>query len=175
MSFETNDDLIKHLIKLGICDPAGKLIGGALIDGSSTASGTVQNTVYPLNTVTLPAGALAKAGRGLIIAALATTAANANAKTITVKLGATAIATITASTASGKDVIIVVIVLRSGASTQIAGALAFVDGAAVAASSILGTAAIDETAAIDITLNSANTAAAAASATGKGLLVAQLG
>jgi hypothetical protein len=175
MGFEQNDDLLKHLIALGVADASGKILGGALIDGTSTASGTVQNTEYTLNSVTLPAGALNKNGRGAIIAALLTTAGNANNKNIKVYLGATAIATITASTANAKDVIIVVFLLRTGASTQIAAALCFVDGAIVAASSILATAAIDDTAAITVALKSANTAAAAASATGKGLLVAQLG
>lgn len=175
MPFNANDDLLKHLIALGVADANGRILGGALIDGASLASGAVQNTVYALKTVTLPANALAKSGRGLLIAAMCTTAGNANAKDITVKLGATAIATITGSTANAKDVIILVFVVRTGASTQQAFALCFVDGAIVAASSIGATAAIDETAAIDVTLNSANTAAAAASATGKALIVAQLG
>jgi hypothetical protein len=175
MSFASNDDLLKHLQKLGAADANGKILGGAIIDAAAVASGTVQSTVYPLLTAALPADFLSTAKRGLIIAAALTTAGNANAKDITVKLGATALCTITGTTANAKSVIVVVFVVRTAVDAQLAFALAFVDGAIVAASSIIATATEDESTALSVTVNSANTAAAAASATGKALIVAQLG
>lgn len=175
MSFKSNDDLIKHLIKLGLADADGNFLAGALANAVSTASGTVQNTEYSLASVTLAAGLLSRAQRGLAIVAFGTTAGNANAKNLKVFLGSTAIATVTGTTANAKDFGIIVIVLRTGASAQIAYAISIVDGALVVAATVIATATEDETTALAVTLKSANTAAAAASATGKGLVVIPLG
>jgi hypothetical protein len=174
MSFETGNDLLKMLMALGYADADGKPLSPARIDPSSTVSGTVQNTVYTLNTVTLPANFLNSARRGFVAIASLLTAANANAKSITLKLGATALCTIAGSD-NAKTVTIVVIVWRTAVNAQFATAFAMVDGALVAASSIHATAAELEASALAVTLNSANTAAAAASGTSKGLVVIPLG
>jgi hypothetical protein len=174
--FEPTDDLLKYLVKLGLADANGKLLSGALIDPSSTTSGTTQSTEYTLNSITLATALLNSAKRGLLIAAGLTTAANANAKNIKLYVGSTAVLTITGSTASGKDVQLIVLLIRTGANAQRALiALATVDGALVAASSVQATATETESEALAITVKAANTAAAAASATGNGLVVIPLG
>lgn len=173
--FEPNDDLLKYLVKLGLADANGKLLSGALVDPTSTTSNTTQGTEYTLNTVTLAAALLNSAKRGLLILAMGTTAANANAKNLKVYLGSTAIATVTGATDSGKDFLVAVLVLRTGANAQIAYALPIVAGAIVTAAAIIATATETEANALAVTVKSANTAAAAASATGKGLVVIPLG
>lgn len=175
MAFETNDDLLKYFKNLGLADADGKALSPARIDPSSTASGAVQNTEYTVNSVTLPANFLNSARRGFLAFAALTTAGNANAKNIKVYLGATALLTITGSTANAKDVILVVGCLRTAADAQLAFAIALVDGALVAASTILATATEDESTALTVAVKAANTAAAAASATGKGLIILPLG
>lgn len=176
MAFKPNDDALKYLMALGLADANGNILVGSQIDPTiTTASGTVQNTEYTLNSVALPASLFNGARRGAVIVAAATTAANANAKNIKVYLGSTAICTITGTTASAKDVIILIVLLRTGLDAQQAMAIALVDGAVIAASSILATATEDDASALTVALKSANTAAAAASATGKGLVVLPLG
>ena len=168
------NDAIKMLMALGLADAAGDLLTPARIDPTSNASGTVQSTVYTLNTVTLPAAFLNNARRGFIAIGRFTTAANANAKDITVKLGSTALLTITGSTANAKSGIVIVVCHRTAANTQAAFGLAIVDNALVAITNET-TAAETEANALAVTLNAANTAAAAASATGDGLIVLPFG
>jgi hypothetical protein len=145
----------------------GTMLGG-LTDVSNVASGTAQNTEYTLNSVTLPANAFNANGRAIRCEAWAQTAANANAKNIKVYFGATAVATVTGTTASGKDVHMELNVLRTGASTQSAQAIIQVD---TGVAPTMATAAPTETdtAPIVVSIKSADTGAAAASATGKGL------
>lgn len=170
------DDLINLLAAngLGLSEPA-KLMAGSLIDPTSNASGTTQDQEDTLNTVTLPANFLSKASRGILIAAFGTTAANANNKTLKVKVGSTVVATTAANAANAKDYLFLVFILRTAADTQVIYRLLIVDGALVAASCGVTTAAIDESEAQAITQTGTNTAAAAASATGKGLSVILLG
>lgn len=175
MGFESGDDLLKYLKALGLADGDAKPLAAARIDPTSTASGAVQSTAYTLNTVSLAENFLNSAKRGFIAFAALTTAGNANAKTIKLNLGSTALLTLSGSTANAKDVILIVVCIRTAADAQLAMALCLVDGALVAASSILATATEDESDQLDITVTSANTAAAAASATGKGLVVLPLG
>lgn len=170
MTLLQHDDLAKRLRALGLALGDGTLRGTTLVAKNLAASGTVQNTVYTLGSVTLPANALRDAGQIRIRAAL-TTAANANAKNITVRLGSTAVCTITGTTENAKDVIVDVVVARVGPASQVASAIALVDGAAVAAASVLATATEDETEALEVALTAANTAAAAASGTGRQLAV----
>jgi hypothetical protein len=61
---------------------------GALTDSASNASGTVQNTEYTLNSVTIPANAFNKNGRSVQVEAWGTLAANANAKNLKIYFGA---------------------------------------------------------------------------------------
>lgn len=175
MSFESNDDLIRHLQKLGVADGNGRIQAGALVDPTSVVSGTVQNTVYTLATQTLPASFLNRATKGLLVLAFGTTAANANAKNLRIDFGGTNVCIVTGATDSAKDYLLIALVLRTANDTQIVLAQAIVAGALVVASGVIVTAAIDEDAAIAITHKSVNTAAAAASATGKGLVVIELG
>jgi hypothetical protein len=141
-----------------------------LVDSSSTASGTVQNTEYTLNSVTLP-GNFLKAARGFEIRAWGITAANANAKNIKLYLGGTSIVTVTGSTASGKHFLARGYVLRTGASTQSTSGECQVDTATSPTLLNSITAAETDSADIILSLKSANTAAAAASATGYGMIV----
>lgn len=144
-----------------------------LNDNTSTASGVVQNTEYILNSVTIPANFL-KGARGIIIETWGTLAANANAKNLKIYFGATAVVTVTGSTASGKDYWGQATILRSGASTQTGVAGIQVDTAVAFAMAVNGAIAETDTANIVISFKSANTAAAAASATGKGMAVSIL-
>jgi hypothetical protein len=170
------DNLSALLAANGLAlDNPAKLIAGAFIDPVSTASGTVQSTVYDLNNVTVPANFLSRGGRGLKITAFGTTAANANAKDLAILVGGVTVASVTGSTANAKDFVFEVTILRTGKDTQVAYSKLIVDGALVAASCGITTEAIDEDAAAIVKLTAANTAAAAASATGKGLVVELLG
>jgi hypothetical protein len=171
-----NDDVMKLLASRGLADPTtGKLLAGSLISAVETASGAVQNTEYTVGTATLPADFLNRANKGLLIAAFGTTAANANAKTLKVKVGSVVVATVAGATDNAKDFLFLVWILRTGVDTQVAYSLLIMDGALVAASCGIAAEAIDDGVANAITLTAANTAAAAASATGKGLVVHLLG
>jgi hypothetical protein len=153
----------------GITTPGG--VCGALTDSTSTTSGTVQSTEYVLNSVTLPANAFNKNGRSVQVEAWGTLAANANAKNLKIYFGATAVATVTGSTANGKDFYISLSVVRTGASTQSGVGNIQIDTGVAPTMTVNAALAETDTAAIVIAVKSANTAAAAASATGKGLIV----
>ncbi len=148
---------------------AGGAVGG-LTDSTSTTSGTVQSTEYVLNTITLKANSFNANGRAITVRAWGTTAANANAKNLKIYFGTTAVATVTGSTASGKDYNISMTVVRTGSSTQSGVASIMIDTATSATMAVNGSIAETDSADIVITVKSANTAAAAASATGKGLV-----
>jgi hypothetical protein len=139
-----------------------------LVDTTSTASGTVQSTEYTLNSVTLNATDWG-AARGVRCIAIGTSAANANAKNLKFYFGATAVTTLTGTTDSGKDYLGEIVVLRSGASTQLGYGSVTSDVGAPDAFAVTTALAESESAAIVIAFKSANTAAAAASATGKGM------
>lgn len=142
-------------------------------DSSSNASGTTQNTEYTLNSVTIPANFL-KGARGIVVETWGTLAANVNAKNLKLYFGGTAIVTVTGSTASGKDYYASGTVIRTGASTQTGVGNLQIDTGTSAAMAVNGAIAETDTAAIIIAFKSANTAAAAASATGKGMSVSFL-
>lgn len=147
---------------------AGTDVGG-ITDTTNATSGTVQNTEYTLNSITLPASAFNATGRGLEVVAWGTLAANANAKNVKIYFGATAVATVTGSTANAKDYLISMRCLRTGSSTQSCAATITIDTGTSATFAVAAPTETD-TAAIVIAVKSANTAAAAASASGKGLL-----
>jgi hypothetical protein len=139
-----------------------------LIDTTSTASGTVQSTEYTLNSVTIPATEWVGA-RGVRCVAWGTTTANANAKNIKFYFGATAVSTLTGTTDSAKDYLGEIVVLRTGASTQAGYGAITSDIGAPDAFAVTTSLAETETSSIVIALKTANTAAAAGSATGKGM------
>src|SRR5436309_2034213 len=87
---------------LGAGTTGGKPSAG-LSDPTANVSGTVQNTEYVLNSVTLPANAFNANGRSVQVIAWGALAANANAKNLKIYFGATAVGTVTGSTANGKD------------------------------------------------------------------------
>jgi hypothetical protein len=142
----------------------------SLTDSTSTTSGTVQSTEYVLNSITIPANAFNKNGRGLQVVAWGTLAANANAKNVKIYFGATAVATVTGSTANGKDFYVTLDIVRTGASTQSGVGTIQIDTAVAPTMTVNAAIAETDTAAIVVSVKSANTAAAAASATGKGLI-----
>lgn len=140
----------------------------SLNDNTTTASGTVQNTEYTLNSVTIPANFLLNA-RGIYVSAWGTTAANANAKNLKVYFGSTAVVTVTGSTASGKDYWAEATILRKAGNSQTGVGGIQVDTAVAFAMAVNNAIAETDTANIVVAFKSANTAAAAASATGKGM------
>lgn len=148
-----------------------KRVPSSVCDTTNAASGTTQNTEYTLNSVTLPANTFDKAGKGVTVAGWAQLAANANAKNLKIYFGATAVATVTGSTANAKDVYYELCVVRTGASAQSAVGYIQVDTGQAGTMAINASLTESETAAIVIAFKSANTAAAAASATGKGMIV----
>ena len=142
---------------------------GSLTDTTNATSGTTQSTEYTLNSVTLPASALNTTGQGVEVTAWGTLAANANAKNVKIYLGGTAIATVTGSTANAKDYLVTLRCIRTGSSTQSCVASIMIDTATSATMAVTAATETD-TGAIIIALKTANTAAAAASGTGKGML-----
>jgi len=154
---------------LGGGSSGGTLTAG-LADPTANASGTTQNTEYTLNSVTLPANAFNANGRAVQVIAWGTLAANANAKNLKVYFGATAVATVTGSTANGKDYYVELSVVRIGASAQSAVGYIQIDTATAGTMAVNGAVAETDTSPIVISVKSANTAAAAASATGKGMV-----
>lgn len=140
----------------------------SLNDNTTNASGTVQNTEYVLNSVTIPANFLLNA-RGLMVETWGTTAANANAKNIKLYLGSTAVVTVTGSTASGKDYVASMTILRKGNNSQTGYGMCQVDTGQAFTMAVNNAIAETDTANIIVALKTANTAAAAASATGKGM------
>lgn len=145
----------------------GYIAAAGLQDTSSTASGTVQSTEYVLNSVTIPATEFAGA-RGVRCQFVGTLAANANAKTLKFYFGSTVVTTLTGDTDNGADFTSEITVFRTGQSTQTAfGSIAATTTSKAPA---VTTSAVEaEGSAILIKFASINTAAAAASATGKGL------
>lgn len=171
-----NEPVVKNLMSLGLAHPTtGKLLSGALVDPSTVVGASVQNTDNTLNSVTLDDEMLAFRGRGLLIAAFGTLAANANNKDIKLKIGGTAICTITDNAGNGTDFAIVALVLEDAADSQKGFCWAAVNGALVAAASIGFTATVDANATMAIITTGDNNAAAASAATGKGLAVIPLG
>lgn len=157
-------------ITMGTATSGGRN-AASLADSSSTASGTVQNTEYTLNSVTIPANAFDANTRWINVKFAGITAANANAKNIKLYFGATAVVTVTGSTANTKKFVGDVTIMRTGSSTQSGWGVIQVDtGVAPTLDATISLAETD-TSAIVVAVKSANTAAAAASATGYGMVV----
>lgn len=151
-----------------VSSTTGHTVAG-FTDPTSTASGTTQNTEYTLNSVTVPANAFNANSRGLQCTAWGTGAANANAKNYKFYFGGTAVVTVTGSTDNAKDYLAKIVILRTGASTQAGYGEITSDIGAPDAFAVTTSLAITDTADITVAFKSANTAAAAASATGKGM------
>lgn len=162
---------LKVALGSGLTATATGGLVGSIADITNNASGTTQSTEYTLNSVTLPANAFNAATRSIQVVAWGQLAANANAKNLKIYFGSVAVATITGSTANAKDFYITLDVVRLALSSQSAVGSAQIDtGAAVTMATTIALTE-DETAAIIIAVKSANTAAAAASATGRGMIV----
>lgn len=140
---------------------------GSTSDITTTVSGTTQSTFYDLNALTLAANALSANGKGIIFAAWGTLAANANAKDFKFIVGSTVLVTATGLTGSGTTYLFLVIVMRTAAGAQTAVGL-LLEGTAIRALTY-SAPAFDETAAAVFKVQSQNTAAAAASGTGRGI------
>lgn len=171
-----NEPLVKNLMSLGLAHPAtGKLFAGSLIDATTVVGASVQSTDNTLNSVSLDDEILAFGGRGMLIVAYGTLAANVNTKDIKLKIGGTAICTIADNTGNGTDFAFYALVLRDGVDTERGTCLALVNGALVAAGSVSFTAAVDQNATMAIITTGDNNSAAASAATGKGLTVIPIG
>lgn len=149
-----------------------KALGG-LVDVSQNASGTVQNTEYALNSVTIKAGTFTDS-RAVMVEAWGTLAANANAKNIKIYFGATAVATVTGSTANAKDFYATMTVVRRASNSQSAVGFIQVDTGTSGTMAVNGAITETDTSDIIVALKTANTAAAAASGTGKGMVASFL-
>lgn len=136
---------------------------GVAADVTGAASGTSQNTFYALSTISLPANALSANGKGFFFMFAATTAANANAKDFRLHFGSATVTLVTGSTANAKPVVVTGVVYRTAAGAQRVVAEIVID---TTPATINTTASADETTAWSFALESQNTAAAAASATG---------
>jgi len=134
-------------------------------DVSVNASGTVQNTFYPLNTLTAFANLLSANGAGIEFEFAGTLAANANSKDFRLVLGATNITLVTGNTGNGVPFKVYGTMYRTGVGAQIV--TAEIQIANTVVGQIVQTTALDETTVLTIVVQSQNTAAAAASATGK--------
>jgi len=163
--------------------PVSSVLGGStttalgaqtLIDVTSNASGTVQNTFYTLNSVTIPASGFNAATRGLHCDTWGVTAGNANNKDFRWNLAAGQFMTmITAVTLNAKNYHASIGIVRSGVSTQSAGSYIIFDSpinTTFSGMNQLTTWAGTETSSMVLAFQSQNTAAAAASATGNGML-----
>lgn len=139
-----------------------------LSDQTSVASLLVQNTEYVLNTLSLPANAFSRTGSSMVITGWGVLAGNANAKTLKLYLGTQVLATITGNTGNAVAFTLEAIVTRTGSKTQSYHSWLSINGTYTEAD---GTATQDDTTALVIKTASINTAAAAASATGNGLVV----
>lgn len=153
---------------LGGATTGGKPAAG-LSDPTTNASGTVQNTEYTLNSITIPAGAFNANGRSLQVIAWGTLAANANNKNLKIYFGSTAVASVINSAANGKDFYVELVIVRTGSSTQSGVGFVQIDTGTAGTMVVNGSLAEIDTNAIVIAVKSANTAAAAASGTGKGM------
>lgn len=136
---------------------------GIAADVAGAASGTTQSTFYALSTITIPANALSANGKGFFFMFAATTAANANAKDFRLHFGSATVTLATGSTANAKPVVVTGVVYRTAAGAQRVVAEIVID---TTPATINTTTSADETAAWSFALESQNTAAAAASATG---------
>lgn len=149
-----------------------------LVDISSNASGTTQSTFYTLNSVTIPASAFNAATRGIKCETWGVTAGNANNKDFRWNLAAGQLMTmITAVTANAKNYYSTIAIVRTGASTQSAGASIIFDSpinTSFSGTNQLTTWVGTETSSMVLAFQSQNTAAAAASATGNGMACAFL-
>lgn len=137
---------------------------GIAADIVGAASGTVQSTFYPLSSITIPANALSVNGKGLDFVFGFTLAANANNKDFRLHFGA---ATVTLTTANAGNAVVGLCrgtIYRTAAGAQRVNAEIIIGTTQIAP--IDTTAAADETTAWTFSLESQNTAAAAASATG---------
>lgn len=172
----STDSLIRNLMNLGVAHPvSGKMLAGALTDPSSVIGASLQNTDNTLNTVSLDDEMLALRGRGLLINAWGTFAANANTKDIKLKFGGTTICVITDNTGNATDWAFNVVLVEDGVDTQRGNCWATVAGALVAASSVNFTATVDANVTTAIITTGDNNSAAASAATGKGLVVTPIG
>lgn len=136
---------------------------GLAADVAGAASGTSQSVFYALSTITVPANALSVNGKGFFFMFAATTAANANAKDFRLHFGSATVTLLVGSTGNAKPVVVSGVVYRTAAGAQRVVAEIIVD---TTPATINTTSAADETAAWSFALESQNTAAAAASATG---------
>lgn len=142
----------------------------SLVDASVNASGTVQNTVYTLNSFLLPALAFLKTGRSLSVRFWGTTAANANAKDILINFGATTVLSVVGSVINAGFYKGSLTVTRLSQNLFSAVAELEIGSGNVNAIGVNAAIAQSEIAAITISVQSRNTAAAAASATGQGMV-----
>jgi hypothetical protein len=151
-------------------NPSQAMQGDAcdMADPTSTASGTVQNTDYVLNSIVIPAFGFSGTGRGIRGHFFGTLAANVNAKNIKLFFGATALTVAAGTTATGVDFYATLDVIRTALSTfTLCGTV--IGGAGITTLPVVQTGVSQsELAAITISLTTSNTAAAAASGTGKG-------
>lgn len=140
-----------------------------LVDNASVASGTTQSTDYTLNSIVIPQAEWALS-RGISCRTWGQSAANANAKTYKMFFGATAVATDSTGSYNNVSYLASLDVLRTGISTQFGSAtITGTPGAPTAGPTTNSSLAEAETAAITVKFTANNTAAAAASATGKGM------
>jgi hypothetical protein len=138
---------------------------GLPADVTGQASGTTQSTFYPLSSITIPANALSVNGKGIEFQFAGTTAANANAKDFRLHFGTATVTLTTGNTGNAQPFVCYGVVYRTGAGAQVVVAAIIIGTASPVP--IVSTAAADETAAWTFSIESQNTAAAAASATGK--------
>lgn len=140
-----------------------------LSDVSTTTSGSVQNTRYTLNSVTVPANAFGTNGQAMTMEAWGNFAVNANNKDIFITYAAIDLI-VASTTLSGSAYYVRAVITRVGANTQRVMTLI------IAGTTVLSTSAITPIAAPDTisnvwTIQTRNTAAAATSGTGLGMLV----
>jgi hypothetical protein len=167
---------MKNQGKLGNSDSFGfptlSMTGDSdtLTDFSNVTSGAVQNTAYPLNTITLPANCFTVSGRGLSIEFWGLTAANANAKNITLNFGANVIAQVVGSVVNAGPYYAFLTLIRIGANLFNAVGSIQVGTAVAPLLNVAAGITQAENAQIVINITGANTAAAAASAAGQGAI-----
>lgn len=138
---------------------------GLPADVAGAASGTTQNTFYPLSSISIPANALSANGKGFSFQFAGTTATNANAKDFELTYGAATVSLTTGNTGSAQPFLCYGAVYRTGVGAQLVVAEIIIGNAAPIP--VVSTSSADETTAWTFSIQSRNTAAAAASATGK--------
>jgi hypothetical protein len=137
----------------------------SITDITQNTSGTVQSTFYTLNSCAIPANVLSANGKGFSFMFAGTTSANANAKSFQLSFGGVTVTLTTGNTGNAQPFTVYGSVVRSAAGAQIVVAEIVIGTASPVP--VVTTTAADETTAWTFALQSANTAAAAASATGK--------